>query len=58
MKLYIKKDWIQKFDHEEKEVEYIAGKDMECPKHCGCGNLAEAGGFCEECIDGYRGEDQ
>lgn len=25
---------------------------------CGCGNPAVAHGWCEECIDGYRGEDQ
>jgi len=28
MKLHIKKNWIQKFDHNEKEVEYSAGKEL------------------------------
>ena len=28
------------------------------PSLCGCGNLASRGEFCDECIDGYRGEDE
>jgi hypothetical protein len=53
---------IQDAEREDRisELEEICREVIEALeiKYCGCGNLAANGGFCEECIDGYRGEDQ
>lgn len=56
MKLHIDKKWIQKFDKNESESTTPIGPQV---KLCGCGNpVTQDSDFCDECIDGYRGEDE
>ena len=56
MKLHIDKKWTQKFDINESESNTPIGPQI---KLCGCGNpINQDSDFCDECIDGYRGEDE
>ncbi len=57
MKLHILRDWVKKFSTNDTD----AGETIPVgiSKLCGCGNIVVAGcEFCEDCIDGYRGEDE
>ena len=58
MKFHAKKNWINKFNHNEVEIGESIPVGLPL-KLCGCGNIAiQKSDFCYECYEAYGGEDE
>jgi hypothetical protein len=64
MKIYIPRNWIKKFKNDDDQgstipIAPIVLTGTTDPKRCHCGTVAIPGlDWCEECVDGYYGEDE